>query len=79
VSNDGTKWEPWKAIPSRGSWALVYATDIGLVIQKWDNEKEIDVYVAKNKFGNKDVRFTLKPDFGACKFERLSDNIFGDV
>jgi hypothetical protein len=76
VSNDGTKYKVGDMIPSKGSGAFVHACDIGLVLHKWEEKNMIHLSLAKNKFGEKDIQYTLEADMGKCEFKFLVDNSF---
>ncbi len=76
VSNDGTKYKVGDMIPSKGSGAFVHACDIGLVLHKWEEKNRIYLSLAKNKFGEKDIQYTLEADMWKCEFKFLVDNSF---
>lgn len=76
VSNDGTKYKVGDMIPSKGSGAFVHACDIGLVLHKWEEKNMIHLSLAKNKFGEKDIQYTLQADMATCNFKFLVDNSF---
>lgn len=77
ISNEGTKYKVGDMIPSKGSGALVHACDIGLVLTKWDeteiskNKNIINLSLAKNKFGKKDIQYTMDVDMATCTFKFL--------
>lgn len=76
VSNEWSSYKVGDMIPSKGTGAFVFACDIGLVLYKWDNQWELKLSVAKNKFGNKDIEFILQADMATCTFKKIWDNLF---
>lgn len=77
VSNDWAKtYKVWDMIPSKWSGAFVHACDIGLVLHKWEEKNRMYLSLAKNKFGEKDIQYTLEADMWKCEFKFLVDNSF---
>lgn len=77
VSNEWAKtYKVWDMIPSKWSGAFVHACDIGLVLHKWEEKNRIYLSLAKNKFGEKDIQYTLEADMWKCEFKFLVDNSF---
>jgi replicative DNA helicase len=74
VSNEWTKYKAGDMIPSKGSWAFVHACDIGLVLSKWEDKWRLSLILAKNKFWEKDITYTLDANMANCEFKFLSDN-----
>lgn len=77
VSNDWAKtYKVWDMIPSKWSGAFVHACDIGLVLSKGEEPKRLYLTLAKNKFGEKDIQYTIEADMWKCEFKFLADNSF---
>lgn len=77
VSNEWAKtYKVGDMIPSKGSGAFVHACDIGLVLHKWEEKNRMYLSLAKNKFGEKDIQYTLEADMWKCEFKFLVDNSF---
>lgn len=77
VSNEWAKtYKVWDMIPSKWSGAFVHACDIGLVLSKWEEPKRLYLTLAKNKFGEKDIQYTIEADMWKCEFKFLVDNSF---
>lgn len=77
VSNEWAKtYKVWDMIPSKWSGAFVHACDVGLVLHKWEEKNRMYLSLAKNKFGEKDIQYTLESDMGKCEFKFLVDNSF---
>ena len=80
VSNEGTRYKVGDMIPSKGSGAFVHACDVGLVLTKWEeseihkNRNIINLTLAKNKFGIKDIEYVMEADMASCSFKFISDN-----
>lgn len=74
VSNEWTRYKVGDMIPSKGSGAFVFACDIGLVLYRWDDARQIKLSLAKNKFWQKDIEYVLEPDMWKCSFKFLADN-----
>jgi hypothetical protein len=80
VSNEGTRYKVGDMIPSKGSGAFVHACDVGLVLTKWEeseitkNRNIINLTLAKNKFGIKDIEYRMEADMASCSFKFISDN-----
>lgn len=77
VSNEGAKsYKVGDMIPSKGTGAFVHACDVGLVLHKWEDKNIMYLTLAKNKFWEKDIQYTMNVDMGKCEFKFLTDNTF---
>lgn len=74
ISNEWFTYKVWGMIPSKWSWALVHAADVGIMLYQRDDQ--LKLAIAKNKFGQKDIETTLKFDFSKGIFEDLLPSEF---